>query len=1103
MKYIELSDPFTSFRLSIHGNHPMKRAFVLLFALFLLPGVIAFGGIEGRFMKYPDISGNSIVFTYENDLWLVSVEGGIASRITNSPGMEYAAKFSPDGRWIAFTGTYDGPPSVYLIPSEGGIPARLTYVGGGVQTLGWTPDGERIVFRSSFEQAIGRDPNLYSISRNGSVPQAFPLDRGVLCSFSADGKSILYCRKGTEEYYWKRYKGGRYQDIWMYNFDTRQFTPISDYVGKNSYPMWIDNTMVFVSDRGNGIANLFAQDLGAKQIRPLTAFEDFDVMMPSTDRKRVVYMQDGYLNVLTVATGQTKRLQVSVPSDRWLTRDRTINPKDYIHHVDISNDGKTAVLEARGDVFVSPTGKGRTSNISNSPGTREMTPAISPDGKWVAFFSDRTGEYQLYTQKVEGGEWIPLTSTLDRTNYHPLWSPDGKKILFGNKDLALFVVDVGSKSITKIDESQQLKNDEFTWEISDYDWSPDSKWIVYTQVQFNRNNQVFLYSLEQKKRFTLTGDFFDNLHPKFDAAGEYLYYISTRSFDVAMDYTEDNYVLSSPHQIMVVQLKAGMAPPFSEQTGETKKSAGGGFRIDLDGIQQRTFPLPVPAGNYFNLKAGKGKVLWSATSNFTEDDHERIFVPGTETKWDLHIFDMESRKDITLGEKIMSVGVSANGEQLIIRRNADVSVTSLEKAYQSKNVGDKLTLTGMTYFIDTRKEWNQIFSDTWRWYRDFFYDPGMHGRDWKAMGEKYRAYIPWLSSREELNWVLSQMVGELCVSHTYIGGGDMGPGQNVASPVFTGWLGADLVPDAKSGRYMFATIYGPTEYNLSLTGPLIRPDIDVREGDYLLAINGTPVKVPEDYNRLLQITEGQKVTITVNRTAAEQGAMTYDVTPIRSSRSLRYFHWITDNINHVLKASDGKIGYMHITAMGSGGLGEFDKYWRAFRYKEGIIIDVRGNSGGWTEYFMIDKLERQLVAYNVLKNMVPFRYPGTASSAQYAALSNEYNGSDGEAFVEHFKARKLGTVIGTPSWGGLVGVVNGQTTIDNGNVQQSNNAFYGREGKWLVENHGADPDILLDNDPASAVAGKDLQLDKGIEVLLKKIKEQPFTFPPAPPYPKK
>lgn len=1078
----------------------MKLLRVLWMPLFLAG--LASAAQEGRFMRYPDIHGSTIVFTYENDLWLVSADGGTARRITSAPGREYAAKFSPDGKWIAFTGTYDGIPSVYLIPSDGGTPTRLTYVPGNVQTVGWSLDGRKIVFRSMYEQVNARDPALYYVSRDGSAPERLPLDRGLLCSFSPDGKSMLYARKGSEEYYWKRYKGGDYMDIWRYDFDTKAFSPITDYVGKNAYPMWIGSSMYFVSDRSNGISNLYAEDLGTKTVRQMTTYDTLDVMMPSTDGKRIVYCNDGYLYVFDIASGTSRRLAVDIASDRWYLRERTINPKEYLHFIDISNNGKKVLLEARGDIFVSPTEKGMTINLSSTPGSREMYPVISPDGKWVAFFSDKSGEYQLYMQSVDGGESIPLTTTLDRTDYHAVWSPDETKLLFGNKDLAVFVLDVKTKKLMKIDESHQLRNDEFTWEMSDYVWSPDGKWIAYTQSALNRNNQVFLYSLEQGKRFAVTSDFYDNLCPAFDANGEYLYYLSSRNFDVAMDYTEDNYLLRTPYQIMAVQLRAGEAPPFGEKTAEPKKTASP-FRIDTDGLQARTYPVPVQPGNFFHLRAGKGKILWVSVDTFTEDEFEQFFDFGKETKWELHIYDPGQRKEIIVPDKIRSYQLSTNGEQMVVWKGPDLFTTSVEKAFSSKSAGERLPLDGMTYRVNVVAEWNQIFNDTWRWYRDFFYDPGMHGRDWKGMGERYRAYIPWLSSREDLNWTLSQMVGELCVSHTYISGGDTGPRQAPSTTGFTGWLGTDLAADPKTGYYRFARIYGPTEYNASLVGPLVRPDIDVREGDYLLAINGNPLRVPEDFNKMLQIVLGQKVTITVSRSGSQQGAMNYEVTPIRYDGSLRYFRWVSDNINYVLKKSDGKIGYMHITAMGSGGLGEFDKYWRAFKYKDGIIIDVRRNSGGWTEYFLVDKLERKVTAFNVLKNMIPFRYPGTASTAHYVALSNENNGSDGEAFIEEFKDRRLGTVIGTPSWGGLVGILNGQPTIDNGTVQQSNNAFFDREGKWLVENHGADPDIVLDNDPASVMSGKDLQLDKAIEVLLQKIKTEPFTFPPRPPYPKK
>ncbi len=1079
----------------------MARLRIRYALLATLVPLIAQGAIEGRFMRYPDIHQSTIVFSYEDDLWSVPSTGGTATRLTTYPGDEYAARISPDGSLIAFTGQYDDALSVYLMPASGGVPVRLTYLPTSAQSLCWTPDGKRIVFRSMFDNVMSRDPQLYVVDTEGHAPERLPLDRGVLCSFSPDGKSILYCRKGSEEYYWKRYKGGRYQDIWRYDFPTNTFTPISDYVGKNSYPMWVGSTMYFVSDRTNGIANIFAQDLATHVITPITSYDDFDVMMPSTDGTSIVFMQKGYLHVLDIATRTIRRLTVTLPTDRWITRTRTIDAGDYLHSVDAASDGKKVVLEARGDLFVTDVAQKASINISRSPGSREFRPALSPDGTTIAFLSDRSGEYQIYLQSATGGAWTQLTTSLDRMVYRLVWSPDGTKLLFGTKDFTLFILDAATRTLTQVDQSNQLKNDEFFWEIADYGWSPDSKWVVYSLVQSNRNSQVFVYGLAQKKRYPVTDDFFDNISPRIDAGGKYLYYLSSRNFDVQMDFYEDNHVIKSPYQVMAVQLAVGQTPPFADPVTTPAKELKDPFRIDTEGFLQRTFPLPVDAGNFFNLQAGKGKVLWCSVPEFTEDEYEEIFRPGGKTKWHLHIFDMEQKKEVALSEKISEYHVVSNGEQLLQRQEKHIVLTTVEKAFQAKGAGEKVSTGMLPYSVESLAEWNQIFGDTWRWYRDFFYDENMHGRDWKKMGDTYRSYLPDLSSRGDLNWVLQQMVGELCVSHTYINGGDMGPATAPKTPVFTGWLGADLEPDTRAGYYRFSRIYGPTEYSLSLTAPLARPDIDVKEGYYLIAINGVDLKPPADYHRLLQVTAGQKVALTVNASPGRQGARTYDIVPIRYSSRLRYSRWLADNINYVLKASGGKVGYMHITAMGAGGIGEFDKFWRAFRYKDGLIIDVRRNSGGWTEYFLIDKLERKMVAYNVLRNMVPFRYPGSASSAHYVAISNEYNGSDGEAFVEHFKARKLGTVVGVPSWGGLVGIVNGQQTIDNGTVQQSNNAFWGASGTWLVENHGADPDILIDNDPASASAGKDVQLDKALEVVLQQIKEQPFTFPPRPPYP--
>ena len=1095
----------------------MTRRLSFLTAILILIPAALIAADEARFMSYPDINGDKVVFTYDDDLWLTATQGGTPNRITTHPGREYAAKFSPDGKWIAYTGSYDGPPDVYLIPAEGGTPKRLTYLPAGSVSVAWTPDSKFVVFRSIYgRKPISRDPKLYKVSIDATLPEALPVERGVSCSFSGDGQQMLYVRKKNQDYYWKRYKGGQYPDIWLADFSTGKFTPITDYVGRNAYPMWIGNTLYFNSDRGpGGITNLFAQDLKTKAVKQVTNFMDFDVMTPSADRHQIVFTQNGYLYVLDPKSPAPRKVTIRVANDNWKLQERWTNASDYIQYMDVSNGGKQAIFTARGDLFRVVLDEKETTakNLTNTSGIREKYAQISPDGKKVAFFSDRTGEYQLYVQDVEGGQATALTDSLNRTTYHLRWSPDGSKILFGNKEFSIFYIDVASRKLTKIDESHYLDNDEFTWEMSDYVWSPDSRWIAYSFTRENRNNVIFLYDTAEGKRIQLTSDFYDNLNPRWDADGGYLYFLSNRNYQIGMDLFEDDHIAVNPTRVMVVQLRKGEKPPFAKPAVEEADKGKGGirpeiaaadrFRVDAEGIQDRIYALPAEPGNYFHLIGGKGYAAWSSVPNFTEEEYEEFYNVRGRTKWTFRLFSMKDEKAAELEDKIAEAQVSANGENLIIKKDSKLYTTTFEKAYQSRKLGKEVNLSGMLYRVVPLDEWNQILSDTYRWYRDFFYDKEMHGRDWKAIAEKYRTYIKDFRSRDQLNWVLSEMVGELCVSHTYISGGDSGAEPRKDSPLFTGLLGVDLAADKQSGFYRFEKIYGPTQYFTEIGTPLSRPDINLKEGDYLLAINGEKVKVPDNYFRLLQVARDQYVTITVNSEPSETGAKTYRVKPAASDQQARYARWVSDNIDKVLKASNGDFGYMHITAMGGPGVMQFDKYWRAFRYKKGLLIDVRGNSGGWTEYFMIDKLERRQVAYNVLQGMEPYRYPNPASRAHFVVLSNEDNGSDGEAFVEHFKARKLGTVVGVPSWGGLVGIVNTQQTIDNGRVEQSNNAFYGKDGKWWVENHGADPDVLQDNDPASVMAGKDVQLEKALEVVMKKIKEEPFQFPPVPKYPKK
>ena len=1084
----------------------MKRLLTAMVCVWV--SSVLFAAQPARFLSEPDIHGDTVVFCYEGDLWTVSTTGGEAVRLTSYPGNESHPIFSPDGNWIAFSASYDGGQALYKMPAAGGEPVRLTFNGGGATPVAWTPDGERVVFTSFMKTFIYRDPKLFSIKADGTAPEQLPVDRGVLVGFNADGSEMLYCRKGMPEYQWKRYRGGRYVDIWRYNFKTGAFTAITDFVGKNAYPMWIGDSMYFVSDRGaDKISNLYKKNLETGSVEAVTGYENLDVMMAETDGKQIVYVQDGFLHVLNTGDGTIADLTVTVPSDRWRVRNRIINPKDYIHSMDVSSDGEQAVFEARGDIIVVDTDKdAQANNLSNSAGTRERLPKVSPDGDSVCFFSDKSGEYQLYKQSIQGGPWLQLTDGDYKFPYRPVWSPDGKRILFGTKDFAIYVVDVAGKKTTRVDAYHQLKNDEFSWEIDDYGWAPDSDWLCYSTVAENKNSVIRLYRVSDGKRVAVTDDFYDNLYPRFDANGDYLYFASSRNFDIQMDFYEDNHVVMTPYQVVAVQLQAGQKPPFMDADEEAKKDKDeeAPFVIDVKGLSDRMFPLPVDAGNVFYLKAGKGKVAWFSAERFTEDLYDVVFKPGRRTSMTLNIFDMATEKLVQMEGKYNDFRLSADGSTMIVRQRGDYKVTGLDKAFGSKKAGDTVSLNKMTYQVDSYAEFNQIFNDTWRWWRDFFYDANHHGNDWQALGDQYRAWIPYLSSRQDLNWLLSQMVGEVCVGHAYIGGGDSNgmrePSQNAG--LFTGYLGADLEPDHKANRYRFGTVFGPTKYNLDVTGPLSRPDMDVKTGDYLIAIDGNDIQADDNYFKHLQVVRGQKIDVTVSDKPDGSTPRTYTVEPARSERNLRYVHWLAGNIETVLEKTGGKVGYMHINNMSDTGIAEFDKFWRAFRYKDGIIIDMRRNSGGWTEYFLIDKLERKQVAFNVLTEMNPMRYPGAASTAKYVALSNEYNGSDGEAFIQHFKARKLGKVIGVPSWGGLVGIINGQPTLDNGYVFQPNNAFYGQEGEWWVENRGAVPDIEIDNDPASVMAGKDVQLDKAIEVILQDIAEDTREkLPPVPAYP--
>ena len=1123
----------------------------------LLLLVLAFASIgsaqempEGRLMRFPDIYKDKIIFMYGGDLWLASSSGGNAHRITSDAGRELFPKFSPDGKWIAFTGQYDGNFNVYVMPAQGGQPKQLTFYQGAAAPLSdrmgihnevvtWFPDSKRILFLSRSDSPNGWTKRQFSVSIEGGLPEALPVAEGGLASFSADGSKVAYNPVFRNFRTWKRYTGGLAQAISIYDLKNNSVEDVPHTEWTDTFPMWHGNTIYFTSDRGpEHHLNLYSFDVSSKQIEQLTHFTDFDIMWPSLGPDSIVFENGGYLYTFDLVSKQPKKLTVFLPGDRDQSMKRWTSVARNITDFDISPEGKRAVFGARGDVFTVPAKEGSIRNLTRTPGIREKSVGWSADGRWIVYVSDRSGEDELYISPQDGmGKEQQITSGYKGFKYAPTWSPDSKKLAWSDKDCRLWYIDINDKKQIQIDQGKY-------GEILNYSWSPDSKWLAYDKNADNGLSVVHLYSLADSKVTPVTTSMTNSFAPVFDPDGKYLYFLSDRDFNEVLGNIDFEFANPKTTRIYVATLRKDEASPFQPLSDETQikkeenkdellttpptepgkkegkvetkgkkkpegkeaKESGNSekdkkdekekpkeFHIDLDGIAGRIVALPIEPAVINTYLASKGFIFYSTTPIQGLSGP----IPGETPA--IHVYDLKERKDKVMMEGVQRFALSFDGSKLLYEADGgrDGHTYGIVDAKpDTRKVGDgALNLGGMRVQVDPVAEWKQMFNEVWRQERDYFYAAAMNGVDWDKMRDKYAQLLPSVSDRYSLTYILGELIGELSNSHTYVGGGDYPD----LHPVNVGLLGVDFEADSSSGVYRFKKIYAGENWDAQTRSPLTEPGVTVREGDYLIAVNGRPLRTPQSPYELFTNTVNENVTLTINSKPSEDGARTVQVKPIADEHNLRELAWIDSNRKKIDAASNGRIGYVYLPDMGGEGLNEFVKQYFPQIRKEGMIIDVRYNGGGFVDQLIFARLRRVLAGMGSNRNWESGTVPPVVFNGAMACVTNHYAASDGDIFSYYFKYYKLGPLIGERTWGGVRGIRGQIPLIDGGYITRPEAARYGLDSKWVVENRGVQPDIVVENRPDLVVKGQDPQLEKAIDVVMKEIQANPKKLPPRPP----
>lgn len=1075
--------------------------------------------IDTRMMLQPAIGSDKIAFIYSNDLWTAGIDGSNPKRLTIDEGIESNPFFSPDGKWIAFSAMYDGNIDAYLVSAGGGIPKRLTWHPSPDFVCGFTPDGKDILITSPGFSFFPRISYLYKVPFNGGYQEKINVQSATKAALSPDGKRIVYLPLNEAFGQWKHYRGGTVATLWICTLADYSVEKIPQPEGycNDTDPMWAEDGFIYFNSDRNGEFNLFSYNTKTKEVKQLTNHNDFPVQAANYSKGRILYEQAGYLHIYDIKSAKSQKLTIGIATDLLTLRPRFIKAGSYLRTVFPSPSGARAVVDARGEIITLPADKGDPRNLTNTPSIHEKDPAWSPDGKYISYFSDESGEYQLHIAPQDGkGEVRKFKVEGNGFYYNPVWSPDSKKFSYVDNSCTMYLLDIESGKIKKV-AAENMYNSAYSLAAN---WSPDSKWIAYTLITNNWLHRVYLYSLEQEKSFILTDGMSDVTEPVFDASGKYLYFLgSTDAGPVRQWFDQSNRDMQLTSSLyMAVLSKDSLSPlakvndeekPKPDPADTTKKDSDKSkekdkgkdkdkdkkdktekiTNIDIEGIELRIQSVPAARGALFNLQTGKeGEVYYMEVP---------VSAPGlyNTTGASLHKFDLAKSKDEVILPGCNTYQISSDRNKILINSAGSWYLTNL--AGKPDLSQGRLNTAALEVYIDPTAEWKQIFDEVWRINRDYFYDPNYHGADWDAMKKKYEQFIPHLACRGDLNRLIQWLCSELVVGHSYSGGGD----DFIEKPyVPVGLLGADYA--IKGDRYVFSRIFGGLNWNPGLRAPLTEPGISVKEGDYLISVNGIDLKTNDNLFRRFENTSGKIVEITVADNPEGKDAKTYKVVPVSNEYFIRMKDWVEGNIRYVDKATNGKVAYVWVPDTYAGGHEYFKRYFFPQADKEAIIVDERFNGGGLVADYVIDILKRQYICSNATRYGADQRVPGGSIQGPKVMLINENAGSGGDLLPWMFRKFNVGTLIGKRTWGGLVGISGYPELMDGGFVTSPNLGLFAEEG-WICENVGTPPDIEVEQMPGEVAKGRDPQLDKAIEVILEQMKKNPPVQHPRPKFPVK